>query len=148
MPKPTKKPKAKPAKKTTKRKGKNKGGRPTKVTPAIVKKLEEAFMIGASDSEACLNAGISRTTLHNYQTKHPEFVNRKEDLKNQPLYKARVTIEKNLHDPKIAAWYLERKRRAEFATKVETQTDGKIEIAVTKSVTKPDQPKTNAKAKS
>jgi len=49
------------------RPGKNKGGRPTKMTPLVVKKLEEAFSWGCSDEEACVYAGISRPTLEKYQ---------------------------------------------------------------------------------
>lgn len=35
---------------------KNKGGRPTKMTQGTVKRLEEAFLRGLSDEEACLYA--------------------------------------------------------------------------------------------
>jgi hypothetical protein len=40
-------------------------GRPTKMTPDTVKKLEEAFLLGCSDIEACLVADISKQTLYN-----------------------------------------------------------------------------------
>lgn len=102
-------------------------GRPTKMTPENVKKLEEAFAIGASDAEACFYADISKVTLYAYQKKNPDFVNRKEALKERPVLLARQTVLKAMEtDPKTARWYLERKRKGEFATRNElTGADGK-----------------------
>lgn len=68
---------------------KNKGGRPTIMTDSVVHKLEEAFLMGCSDAEACFFADISKQTLYNYQEKHPEFVDRKERLKSNPLFLSR-----------------------------------------------------------
>lgn len=45
---------------------KTKRGRPTKMTQGTVKKLEEAFLRGLSDEEACLYADISKPTLYDY----------------------------------------------------------------------------------
>ena len=42
---------------------KNKGGRPTVMTEDVIRKLEDAFAHDLSDTEACLYAGIGRTTL-------------------------------------------------------------------------------------
>ncbi|WP_235480712.1 hypothetical protein [Streptococcus suis] len=62
---------------------KNKGGRPTKMTQGTVKKLEEAFLRGLSDEEACLYANISKPTLYDYCKKNPQFSDRKELLKQR-----------------------------------------------------------------
>lgn len=64
-------------------------GRPTVMTPEILAKLEEAYALGCSDLEACFFADIGKSTLYNYQTAHPEFVERKEELKKRPVFKAR-----------------------------------------------------------
>jgi hypothetical protein len=98
-------------------------GRPTKLTEDVLKKLEEAFSIGASDKEACFYAGISHQALYNYQEKHPEYVDRKEALKERPVLMARQTVMNNLAtDVDVAKWYLERKRKGEFSAKVENDT--------------------------
>ena len=68
------------------------GGRPTKMTPETVSKLEQAYLIGCTDTEACLFADISRETLNKYQHKCPEFVDRKERLKSNPVMKARQAM--------------------------------------------------------
>ena len=93
-------------------------GRPTVFTPAVVQKLEHAFSIGATDIEACFYAGISRGTLYAYQKEHPDFLDRKEMLKEKQVLKARTVIVQALQegDKNIAKWYLERKRKDEFAT--------------------------------
>ena len=67
-------------------------GRPTIMTDEVVHKLEAAFLLGCTDEEACLAADISKQTLYNYQDKNPEFIDRKEALKSNPVYKARKVI--------------------------------------------------------
>lgn len=101
-------------------------GRPTIMTPEVVKKLEDAFKMGCTDIEACLNADISRQTLQNYQEKNPEFVDRKELLKKTPTFRARASILKAIDDdPDLAMKYLERKEKAEFSLRSEvTGADG------------------------
>lgn len=93
-------------------------GRPTVLTPEVVQKLEHAFSIGATDIEACFYAGISRGTLYNYQKENPDFLDRKEMLKERQVFKARMVIVQALQDgdKNMAKWYLERKRKDEFAT--------------------------------
>ena len=96
-------------------------GRPTKMTPETIGKLEEAFSMGCTDLEACLFADIEKTTLYKYQQDHPEFINRKEKLKENPVIKARQTILDNLEDPTNARWYLERKKKDEFSQRTESE---------------------------
>ncbi len=107
-------------------------GRPTKMTPETVKKLEEAFAIGASDGEACFYADISRETLNNYQQVNPQFLDRKNALKERPVLLARQTVIKAIEsDPLTARWYLERRRKNEFASRQElTGADGERIIPI------------------
>lgn len=93
-------------------------GRPTVLTQEAIQKLEHAFSIGATDIEACFYANIGRSTLYAYQKEHPEFLDRKEMLKEKQVLKARTVIVQALQegDKNIAKWYLERKRKDEFAT--------------------------------
>lgn len=96
-------------------------GRPTLMDELTVKKLEDAFSVGASDREACFIANISHQTLYNFQEKYPDFVDRKAALKEMTKYKARKVvaeaIEKN--DIQQANWYLERKAKDEFSLRQE-----------------------------
>jgi hypothetical protein len=102
-----------------------KEGRPTVMTPEVLKKLEEAFAIGASDREACFYADISDKTLYNYQSEHPEFVQRKEALKERPVLLARQkVVEAIKEDVKNAQWYLER-RSSDFKPKQDITSDDK-----------------------
>jgi hypothetical protein len=96
-------------------------GRPTDMTPETVKKLEEVFAIGGSDEEACFYADISKQTLYNYQKKYPEFIDRKEALKNKPFLKARQTIIKSLDQPNYAFEYMKRKKKNEFGDSVNVE---------------------------
>lgn len=102
----------------------NSVGRPTKMTELTVKKLEEAFSLGCSDVEACFYAGISKQTLYSYQEQNPEFIDRKEALKKNPVLLARQSVIKGMEsDPNLALKYLERKERKEFSLRTETEVE-------------------------
>lgn len=90
-------------------------GRPTIMTPVIIAKLEEVFALGGSDEEACFYAGIGKSTLYSYQQDHPEFVERKDALKETPILKARRTAVTKLEESyQNAMDFLKRKRKKEF----------------------------------
>lgn len=112
--------------------GKKDTGRPTEMTPETIVLLEQAWSMGCSDLEACLHANIGKTTLYNYQNEHPEFVERKQILKEKLVLKARAVIAESLNnkDENTAKWYLERKRKEEFSTKVENELTGGMNILV------------------
>lgn len=107
-------------------------GRPPIVTEAIIQKLEGAFSIGASDLEACFIAGISKSTLYNFQNDNPEFVERKEALKSMTSYAARKVVNDKIieGDADTAKWQLERKNKDEYGTKatVDSNVKGSLDI--------------------
>jgi hypothetical protein len=102
-------------------------GRPTVFTPEVIQKLEDAFSNALPDKEACLYAGISPTSLYNYQLENPEFVERKEALKLTPNIAARRAIVKVLGDANHAWRWLE-KKDPEFNNKLKLEHSGNIEI--------------------
>lgn len=105
--------------------GKAGTGRPTKFTPETIQKLEYAFSLGCSDKEACFYADVGQTALYNYQKSNPEFVKRKELLKQNPILLARQTVLKGISgsdaDANLALKFLERKRKDEFSLKTESE---------------------------
>lgn len=103
-------------------------GRPTKMTEATLKKLEEAFAFGSTDEEACFYADISHQTLYNYQKENPDFVERKEALKQRPILQARRTVVNNLDKPEYAFKYLEKKRKDEFGNSASLEIRDRTEI--------------------
>jgi len=91
-----------------------------KMTEHIRNILEFAFLEGHTDQEASLIAGIHPATLYRYIKDHPEFDERKNLLKNNPIIKARQTLNRALEtNPDIAFKFLERKKRDEFGLKTE-----------------------------
>ena len=95
------------------------------MTPQVVAKLEEAFLLGCTDLEACFFANISKDTLYNYQNKNPEFIERKERLKSNPVFKARRSVLDHIDgDGNLAMKYLERKCKDEFGLKNESVLTG------------------------
>lgn len=89
-------------------------GRPKAIDDETLTKLEQAFAIGCTDEEAACFADINVRTLYRYCQENPEFAERRDVLKQKPVLKARATIDKNLHDPDVAKWLLEKKKRNEF----------------------------------
>ena len=104
---------------------KNKGGRPTKMTPAVVGKLEYAFSMGCSDREACIHAGINKDTLYEYQKVNPEFTDRKELLKAKQILTARKSVIEHMKkDGNLALKFLERVCKEEFSLRTELTSKG------------------------
>lgn len=98
--------------------------RPTIMTPETISKLEHAFLLGCGDLEACLYADIGKSTLYNYQNENPEFVERKERLKENPILLARTSVVNGLKEnPDLALKFLERKNKAEFGIKQSVDVD-------------------------
>lgn len=85
-------------------------GRPTKMDVATVTKLEQAFAIGASDTEACSYAGISRQTYYKYLKSNPEFVDKVQHLKVQMPMKAKNELAHLIKagNERAIFWYLDR----------------------------------------
>lgn len=89
--------------------------RPTKLDETTIKKLEEAFIIGASIKEACFYADITTQTFYNWKAENPELFDRFEQLQLSPIFKARKTLVGALEtNPNLALKYLERKLKTEF----------------------------------
>ncbi len=91
-----------------------------KCTKEVVLKLEHAFSIDATIEEACYYADISRDTYHRWVKKNPKLSDKFERLRQKPILLARQTVVKDLDSPDGARWFLERKKKHEFSTKVET----------------------------
>lgn len=103
-------------------------GRPPKIDANVLQKLEDAFSNAFPDREACFYAGISPTTLYNYQEQNPEFVERKEALKLSPNLSARKTIVNSITDPNHAWRWLE-KKDPEFKPTSKVEHSGSIDVA-------------------
>ena len=104
------------------------------MTETTLQKLREAFLLGCTDREACLMAGISEKTLYNYQNENINFVQEKERLKANPITEARLSLHKSIKrgDGKLALAYLERKVKDELSLRTEhTGLNGQsIEITI------------------
>lgn len=112
-------------------KKKHAGGRPTLMTEKTIQKLEEAFGWGCTDLEACLHADIKKSTLYKYQIANPEFVERKEMLKENPVRLARESVVRALpEDKNLAFAYLKARKKDEFGDKL--TIDGDLTVNVIK----------------
>lgn len=101
------------------------------MTPEVIAKLEEAFLLGCTDLEACFFAEISKDALYNYQKENPEFVERKEKLKENPVFKARAKVVEELsNNADLALRYLERKKKDEFGTRQDVNVGGQADNPV------------------
>lgn len=76
-----------------------------------------------TDQEACILANIAPSSLYNYQSDYPEFLERKKLLRHTPILKARQTIIGALDTPVYALKYLERKRPEEFGDYVRPKAE-------------------------
>lgn len=77
------------------------------VNTKILKKLYDAFIIGATDMEACLNANIGTSTLYNFQVEFPSLLELKQLWKYNPILQARNSVLQGIKKTKNAKWLLE-----------------------------------------
>ena len=100
---------------------KNVGGRPSVMTEKVIAELKGAFAVGATDSQACFYAEIDESTFYRYCEKTEGFREEMNRLKEKPILKAKTNIVTKLlgGDTEVSKWYLERRARAEFATRQE-----------------------------
>ncbi len=108
---------------------KSKTGRPTVMTDDVIRLLESAFLVGATDLEACVHADISKTALYEYCQKNEEFAERKETLKNQPTLKAKLIVDKALDndDLNTAHRVIDRKEGLKIKAELTGANGGPIE---------------------
>jgi len=104
---------------------KNKGGRPTVFTPKVLQLLEDAFANDATDEQACFLAGISTSSLYNYQEENKGYLERKAALRGMIKYKAKLNIKGKIDggDIEVSKWYAER-RDKDFKPKSDLTSDG------------------------
>jgi len=97
-----------------------KPGRPTKMTPDTIAKLEQAFAEGQTDLQACFTAGIGTDTLYRYIEQHPEYEARKNALKGNIAVQAKKSILKHIpRDGKLALDVIERLEKNEWSLRTE-----------------------------
>jgi hypothetical protein len=103
-------------------------GRKTAMTEDKIAKLEDGFLKGLSDTEACLYSNVAPSTLYLYCKENPQFSERKTQLKENVRMRAKLNIAEGIEakDRLLSQWYLERKAKDEFSTRQElTGKDGK-----------------------
>lgn len=108
-------------------------GRPTVMTPETIARLEDGFLAGLSDREACLFANIAPSTLYAYCEENPDFSERKELLKEEVKLQAKLNIKNAItgekRDLDTSKWYTERKDRS-FSLKQELEHSGALQINI------------------
>lgn len=114
------------------KKRKHKIGRPTVFTEEVLQKLIYAYSIGCNDIESALYADVSSSALHTYIRNNPDFKLRRDELKRNPILKAKQTVYNAVADgDKITAkWLLEHKASEEYNTRSEVavETSGTLSI--------------------
>lgn len=85
-------------------------GRPIKVDYKVMSKLEDALQYGATVSEACYYAGISRDTFYRYFRNEEVFAKKMETARNRLLYVAKRNVAHAIMngDYQSSVWLLEK----------------------------------------
>lgn len=85
-------------------------GRPQKVDYQVMSKLEDALQYGATVSEACYHAGISRDTFYRYFRNEDVFAKRMEAARNKLLTMAKANVAQAIMngDYDSSVWLLEK----------------------------------------
>lgn len=90
-----------------------------KMLPEVVRKLEEAFSIGANISQSCFYADISRDTYYRWINENPELSDRFTAFQDKVPLKAKENIARSIHAGSVGdSWRLLEKRDPDYTDKV------------------------------
>jgi hypothetical protein len=78
-----------------------KTGRPSTITPAALKKLENAFRVGATIQEALGVAEVSRKAFERYCQKNPEFRGKIKQWQGQITLSAKTIIARAIRNDNV-----------------------------------------------
>ena len=116
------KPKAKP------KAEKHPGGRPSKYTPEVIERICYSLSQGNTRTTAATCAGVSRDTFHHWMNEFSDFSDAIKRAEEQAVeHYVNVIHAASGQTWQAAAWYLERRRPADFSKqdKVDITTNGK-----------------------
>ena len=101
-------------------------GRPTKLTPELVSKLEQAATVSATIKQSCLYAGISTVTYYEWIKQNPDLLNRLELLRERRPLKANQNITGAIEngDLRLSQWEIERRQSDEYGEKIKVENVG------------------------
>lgn len=114
-------------------KKKHAGGRPSALTPEVVKKLEDSFHIDSTVEDACKYAGISKVTFYKYYEKDELFMNKIDAARMAPGMKARLVLVSQMDSTneaqalKAAMEYL-RRRDPRYSDKIDWKIEGELNV--------------------
>ena len=117
----------------------NKRGRPTKYSPERLSRLTTALSAGNTRKDSCAYAGISEDTLQYWMKTRPGFAEEVTEAEAGAAVRnvAIVSWAANNGVWQAAAWWLERRRKADWAQRTEhTGADAgpvKVIVEYTKS---------------
>jgi hypothetical protein len=102
-----------PARKLRNELRRSKGGRPAKITMAVVEAVGKSIALGMTEEQACLGEGVNPVSFHSATMRKPEFATA---IKRAQVEFLKVAL------PKIAAgkdwyglaWLLERRHGSQF----------------------------------
>lgn len=98
-----------------------------KLTPDTIRKLEEAAGVRLNVTESCAYAGISRFTYYEWMKKVKGLSNKLEDLRANPLIRAKRRIVSQLdNDTGTAFRYLEKESPEEYGEKLKLEHSGSV----------------------
>lgn len=104
------------------KKKKSKAGRKTVMTEIVLGKLMAGAAYDMTIEEMSLYAGINPDTYYEYAKKNKKFSEKIQALRETPVMKAREKIVKAIEsDTNTAKWYLQRKKKKEFSTRLEIE---------------------------
>ena len=97
----------------------------------VIAKLEQAWKIGCTDSEAAAHAGISKPALCIFLSKNPIISEQKQAFLENPIISARLILHQSINkgNADLAFKYLERKRHEEFGPKQKIEMSGGLDVA-------------------
>lgn len=115
-------------------------GRPTKYSPEVVKQITDALRGGNTRRAACAAGNISQETFARWLADNADFMDAVEKAEGEAELRNLAVIQDATKTTwQAAAWWLERKHKAEWSSRVEqTGADGSPVKVIVEYADKPN----------
>ena len=115
-------------------------GRPTKYSPEVVKRITDALRGGNTRRAACAAGDISQETFARWLADNADFMDAVEKAEGEAELRNLAVIQDATKTTwQAAAWWLERKHKAEWSSRVEqTGADGSPVKVIVEYADKPN----------
>lgn len=106
-------------------------GRPSKYTPERAQRIVDVLKAGNTRRAACAFAGVTDETFANWQRRYLDFLEAVQKAEAEAEVRNVAIVQQAAKTKwQAAAWWLERRRSADYAQHIKEEKSGEVKVSV------------------